>query len=191
MFRAPHRSSSGALNSICTLWFIYPCSDRPLSRLSLDNGRSPYGYINQRVKMQFRAPDDERCAARNMLSFQKFWNNKFHYKAASCWYFYWVALGHFLIDHSPIIVKLYATQGDIFIPSSNRTSIRKMDAVRPLRYFSKFKWKYTGFLLKRTVPSSVTVVGFFLAINLNLSFRNKTWRYFFIVYDITKFRNKT
>jgi len=34
MFRAAHRSSSGALNCICNLWFIYPCGDRPLSRLS-------------------------------------------------------------------------------------------------------------------------------------------------------------
>jgi hypothetical protein len=23
-------------------------------------------------------------------TFNKLWNNKFHYKAASCWYFYWV-----------------------------------------------------------------------------------------------------
>jgi hypothetical protein len=50
---------------------------RPLSRLSgkifplsLDNGRLPHGYINQRLQIQFRAPDDERCAARNMLSLQ-------------------------------------------------------------------------------------------------------------------------
>jgi hypothetical protein len=28
-------------------------------------------YINQRLQIQFRAPDDERCAARNMLSLQK------------------------------------------------------------------------------------------------------------------------
>jgi hypothetical protein len=54
--------------------------------ISLDNGRSPYGYINQRLQIQFRARDDERCAARNMLSLQKkLWNNKFYYKAASCW----------------------------------------------------------------------------------------------------------
>jgi hypothetical protein len=38
--------------------------------LSLDNGRSPHGYINQRLQIQFRAPDDERCTARNMLSLQ-------------------------------------------------------------------------------------------------------------------------
>jgi len=24
------------------------------------------------------------------LAFKKLWNNKFCYKAASCWYFYWV-----------------------------------------------------------------------------------------------------
>ena len=77
MFRAANRSSSGALNHIRSLWFIYPCGDRPLLRLSgkifrlsLDNGRSPYGHINLRLQIQFRAPDDERCAARNMLSLQ-------------------------------------------------------------------------------------------------------------------------
>jgi hypothetical protein len=34
MFRAAHRSSLGALNCICSLWFIYTCGDLPLSRLS-------------------------------------------------------------------------------------------------------------------------------------------------------------
>jgi len=33
-------------------------------------GRSPHGYINERPQIQFRAPDDERCATRNMLSLQ-------------------------------------------------------------------------------------------------------------------------
>jgi hypothetical protein len=71
MFRVAHRSSSGALNCICSFWFIYPCGDRPLSRpLSLENGRSPLGYINQRLQIQFRAPDDERCATPNMLDLQ-------------------------------------------------------------------------------------------------------------------------
>jgi hypothetical protein len=32
MFRAANRSSSGALNCICSLWFIHTCGDRPLSR---------------------------------------------------------------------------------------------------------------------------------------------------------------
>ena len=34
MFRAAHRSSSGAPNWICSLWFIYTCGDQPLSKLS-------------------------------------------------------------------------------------------------------------------------------------------------------------
>ena len=29
MFRAAYRSSSGALNCICSLWFTYTCGDRP------------------------------------------------------------------------------------------------------------------------------------------------------------------
>ena len=79
MFRAAYRSASGAPNCICSLWFIYACGDRPLSRLggnwihfppSLDNGRSPHGYINQRLQIKFGAPDDERYAVRNMLSLQ-------------------------------------------------------------------------------------------------------------------------
>ena len=99
MFRWAHRSSSGALNCIWSLWFICPYGDRPLPRLSghtvcplnLGKGRSPYGHINQRLQIQFRALDDDRCAALNMLSIlKKPWNNKFYYKAASGWYFYWV-----------------------------------------------------------------------------------------------------
>jgi hypothetical protein len=49
MFLAAHRSSSGALNCICSLWFIYPCGDGPLSRLSLDNGPSPHEHINSGI----------------------------------------------------------------------------------------------------------------------------------------------
>jgi len=38
--------------------------------LNLDNGPSPQVYINQRLQIKFRAPDDERYAARNVLSLQ-------------------------------------------------------------------------------------------------------------------------
>ena len=38
--------------------------------LSLDNGRSPHVYTNQRMLIQFRAPDDERLVAQNTLSLQ-------------------------------------------------------------------------------------------------------------------------
>jgi hypothetical protein len=38
--------------------------------LRLDNGRSPHVYVNQRLQIQFRAPNDEWYATRNMLSLQ-------------------------------------------------------------------------------------------------------------------------
>jgi len=43
-------------------WELFP--------LRLDNGRSQHAYVNQRLQIQFRDPDDERYAARNMLSLQ-------------------------------------------------------------------------------------------------------------------------
>jgi len=72
MFRAAHRSLSGALNCICSLWFTYTCGDRLMSSCQnrLDNSRSPHVYVNQRLQIQFRAPDDEGFAARNMLTLQ-------------------------------------------------------------------------------------------------------------------------
>jgi hypothetical protein len=119
IFRAAHHSSSGALYCICSIWFLYPYADRPLPRLSgkwmmgewvngwwiisfhfplsLGNGRSPYGHINQRLQIQFRAPDDERVPLETWWAFKKPWNNKFYYKAASCWYFYWENMNHKLL----------------------------------------------------------------------------------------------
>jgi len=52
MFPAAHRSSSGALDCICSLWFICPYGDRPLSSLS---GQCPLrlnnGIINSITKL--------------------------------------------------------------------------------------------------------------------------------------------
>jgi hypothetical protein len=56
MFRAARRSSSGALNCICSLWFIYTCGDWPLPRLS---GNTPthvepsvnFGIINSITRL--------------------------------------------------------------------------------------------------------------------------------------------
>jgi hypothetical protein len=80
MFRAAHRSSSGALNCICSLWFIYPCSDRPLPRLS---GRPPYGHINQRLQIQFLPwrYNSDRFLAFSTISFhlRRSWNCSAHF----------------------------------------------------------------------------------------------------------------
>jgi len=81
MIRAAHRSSSGALNCICSLWFICPYGEQSLSRLS---GHSVPTQPWQRLLMMSGVPLETYWA------FKKLWNNKFYYKAASCWYFYWV-----------------------------------------------------------------------------------------------------
>jgi len=89
MFRAAHRSSSGALNCTCSLWFIYPCGDRPLP--SLGNGRSSHEYIKTRgSKYSLELLMMSGMPLETCWAFNKLWNNKFYYKAASCWYFYWV-----------------------------------------------------------------------------------------------------
>jgi hypothetical protein len=44
VFRAAHRSPSGALNRVCSLWFIYICGDQPLSRLSAKFPTQPWQW---------------------------------------------------------------------------------------------------------------------------------------------------
>jgi len=44
MFGAAHRSSLGALNCICSLWFTYTCGDRLLPRSSEKIFPSCYFY---------------------------------------------------------------------------------------------------------------------------------------------------
>ena len=90
MFRAAHRSSSGALNCICSHWFIccnkvkdfvyiihspyynitivfqnkeYYCNIIIWTMYNIYESFTLLLHINQRLQMQFRAPDDERCAA--------------------------------------------------------------------------------------------------------------------------------
>jgi len=70
MFRVTHRQSSGAQNCTSSLWSCIrgrlldansvqqPSTSNNLSRMQ-----------NQRLQVQFWAPDDGRCVARNMLSF--------------------------------------------------------------------------------------------------------------------------
>jgi len=53
MFRTAHHSSSGALNCVCSLWFIYPYGDRPLPRLSGKHVEPSinFGIINSITKL--------------------------------------------------------------------------------------------------------------------------------------------
>jgi len=75
MFRATHRPSSGAQNCTSSLWFcicemlldaeVAGRCQRPATSASNNLSRMQ----NQRLLVQFSAPDDGRCVARNMLIF--------------------------------------------------------------------------------------------------------------------------
>ena len=75
MFRATHRPSSGAQNCTSSIWFcirerlleveVAGHWQRPATSTSNNLSRMQ----NQRLLVQFWAPDNGRCVARNMLSF--------------------------------------------------------------------------------------------------------------------------
>ena len=77
ILKAQHVSSGTPLIIRSTKIYLQPLVYMPIwwpavakveCPLSLGNRRSPYGHINQRLQIQFRAHDYERCTARNMLS---------------------------------------------------------------------------------------------------------------------------
>ena len=76
MFRATHRPSSGA--KTCTSSHWYCLCERLLDVVVFGRWQSPttttsnnHSHIkNQWLLVQFLAPDDGRCVARNMLSFK-------------------------------------------------------------------------------------------------------------------------
>jgi len=72
MFLAAHRSSSGALDCVCSLWFIYYNKIKDFVYIIIyTKSFTLLHYINQGLHIQFGAPDDEQRAARNMLSLQQ------------------------------------------------------------------------------------------------------------------------
>jgi hypothetical protein len=94
MFRAAYHSSSGALNCTCSLWFIYACSDLPLSSLSGNCSHSDLTTTGHHIRMQTIGCKYslELLMMNGMLlktcwAFNKLLNNTFYYKAASRWLF--------------------------------------------------------------------------------------------------------
>jgi hypothetical protein len=66
--KAQHVSSGTPLIIRSSKLYLQPVVYMPIWWPAVGNGRSPYSHINQRLQIQFKAPDDERCAARNILS---------------------------------------------------------------------------------------------------------------------------
>jgi len=73
MFRATHRSSSGAKPALAASGFSYVegCLGMQLVNVVKPSGpdKQPSTYEKPEAASAVLAPDDERCVARNMLSF--------------------------------------------------------------------------------------------------------------------------
>ena len=96
MSRAVYRSSSGAVNCICSLsLYTHVVTGRCPGWVGtgvamLGNSRLPHGYINTGCKYSLELLMMSGMPLETSWAFNQLWNNKFYYKAASCWYFYWV-----------------------------------------------------------------------------------------------------
>jgi hypothetical protein len=77
MFRAVHRSSSGALT-------VFAASGL---HTHVVNGRSPHAYVNHRLQIQLELLMMGGVPLETCWAFNEWWNNKFCYKVASCWLF--------------------------------------------------------------------------------------------------------
>jgi hypothetical protein len=90
-FRAAYRSSQGAPNCICSLWFIYTYGDWPLSRLIGNSAWTTAGHhmciLTRGCKYSLELLVMSGMPLKMCWAFSKLWNNKFYYKVASCWLF--------------------------------------------------------------------------------------------------------
>ena len=95
MFRVAYRSSSGALTVFAASGLhTHVVTGRSQVwvgtgqfPLTLDYGRSPHAYVNQRLQIQLELLMMSGRPLETCWALNKRWNNKFYYKAASCWLF--------------------------------------------------------------------------------------------------------
>ena len=80
MFRAAHHSSSGAPNCKCSLWFIF-------SHPALTTAGHHMCIYTRGCKYSLELLMMSGVPLETCWAFSKLWNNKFYYKAASCWLF--------------------------------------------------------------------------------------------------------
>jgi hypothetical protein len=95
-------------------------------------------------------------------AFNKLWNNKFYYKAASCWYFYWVIYDARIHEyqiarslfvrhlHMPVYIVAVTVQAGTFLPPTQVSVIRdllnlccqtwKYDCILTIQFSSM--WRY-------------------------------------------------
>ena len=115
MFRAAHRSLSGALTVFAAsglhthvvtgrsqVWVGTPSSSE--FPLRLDYGRSPLAYVNQRLQIQLELLMMSGMPLETCWAFSERWNGKFCYRVASRWLF---LLSHTTI-HGSMNIKFIA-----------------------------------------------------------------------------------
>jgi hypothetical protein len=87
MFRAAHRSSSGALTVFAAsglhMHVVTSCSHV----LRHDYSRSPHAYVNQKLQRQLELLMMSGVPLEICWAVNECLNNKFRYKVASCWLF--------------------------------------------------------------------------------------------------------
>jgi len=90
MFWAAHRSSSGAPNRICSLWFIYPCPGwvgTAVPTQSEQRSVTTCVYKPEAANTVWSSWWWAICRSKNVEPSINFWNNNFYYKVTSCWLF--------------------------------------------------------------------------------------------------------
>ena len=94
-------------------------------------------------------------------AFNKLWNNKFYYKAASCWYFYWVNNGYFawrpmyIYDNTSLVLRRMTYVSDKSCRENKTTHFRHHHhhhhvyeglGVFPVPWSSRWNWSLHLFL---------------------------------------------
>jgi hypothetical protein len=89
MFRAAHRSSSGALTVFADSGLhTHVVTGRSQVWVVTNYSRSPHAYVNQRLQIQLELLMMSGVSLKTCWAFNERWNNKFYYKVASCWLFF-------------------------------------------------------------------------------------------------------
>ena len=116
MFRASHRSSSGALNCICSLWFIYTCGDRPLPALTTAGHHM--GIKTRSCKYGLELLMMSGMPLETCWAFNKRRNNKLYYKVAFCWLF---LLRHNICFHYKTLILGWIRIESTYFPCFQRS----------------------------------------------------------------------
>jgi hypothetical protein len=126
MFRAAHRSSSGVLNWICSLWCICPYDDSAHSALATAGHHM--GIYTRGCKYSLQLLIMSGVPLKTCWAFKKLWNNKFYYKAA----FVGISTESSLKVFKNWLVRNVGNRACIYMVLSPRNSIPNSTEILPM-----------------------------------------------------------